>query len=67
MKKTVETAGFLVFAQGAAGLAHQWTGWPWLWTVVRKFDFLAHHGLFVNIVLVVTGAAAMIAADSIKT
>ncbi|MEU7734219.1 hypothetical protein AB0B51_13950 [Streptomyces griseus] len=67
MKRSVETVGFLVFAQGAGGLLHEWTGWFRLWTVVRRIDFLADRGLFVNIVLIVAGAAVMIAADSIKS
>lgn len=66
MKKFVETAGFIVFAQGAAGLLHEWTGWFRLWAVVAKLDFLDGYGLFVNIVLVVTGGAVMIAADTIR-
>lgn len=67
MKKIVETFGFIVFAQGAAGLLYEWTGWFRLWTVVRRLDFLQDHGLFVNIVLVVTGGAVMIAADAIRS
>ncbi|MFI2779593.1 hypothetical protein [Streptomyces sp. ALB3] len=67
MKKFVETAGFIVFAQGAAGLLHEWTGWFRLWAVVAKLDFLDDHGLFVNIVLVVAGGAVMVAADSVRT
>ncbi|MFD9502225.1 hypothetical protein [Streptomyces sp. NPDC060035] len=66
MKKFVETVGFIVFAQGAAGLLHEWTGWFRLWAVVAKLDVLDDYGLFVNIVLVVTGGAVMIAADSIR-
>lgn len=34
---------------------------------MRHIDFLSDRMLFVNIVLVVAGAAVMIAADSIKT
>ncbi|MER7697894.1 hypothetical protein [Streptomyces sp. NPDC096095] len=67
MKKIVETIGFLVFIQGVGGLLYEWTGWFRLWTVVRRIDFLSEHGLFVSIVLIVTGAAVMIAADAIKT
>lgn len=67
MKKLVETIGFIVFAQGAAGLLHEWTGWFRLWAVVARLDFLDDYGLFVNIVLVVTGGAVMIAADSIRS
>ncbi|MEU0303056.1 hypothetical protein ABZ252_26885 [Streptomyces sp. NPDC006175] len=67
MKKFVESVGFIVFAQGAAGLLYEWTGWFRLWAVVAKLDFLDDYGLFVNIVLVVTGGAVMIAADSIRT
>ncbi|MFE7335805.1 hypothetical protein [Streptomyces griseus] len=67
MKKIVETVGFLVFAQGVGGLLYEWTGWFRLWTVVRHIDFLGDRMLFVNIVLVVTGVAVMIAADSIKS
>ncbi|MFB7296891.1 hypothetical protein [Streptomyces rubiginosohelvolus] len=67
MKKIVETIGFLVFIQGAGGLLHEWTGWFRFWTLVRHIDFLSDRTLFVNIVLIVAGAAVMIAADSIKT
>ncbi|MFD4026201.1 hypothetical protein ACFWRV_22240 [Streptomyces sp. NPDC058576] len=67
MKKIVETIGFLVFVQGIGGLLYEWTGWFRLWTVVRHIDFLSDRALFVNIVLIVAGAAVMIAADSIKT
>lgn len=67
MKKIVETAGFLVFVQGVGGLLYEWTGWFRFWTLVRHIGFLSDRMLFVNIVLVVAGAAVMIAADSIKT
>ncbi|MFI8006037.1 hypothetical protein [Streptomyces sp. NPDC086010] len=67
MKRFVETVGFLVFAQGAAGLLHEWTGWFRLWAVVARLDVLDGYAVFVSIVLVVTGAAVMIAADSIRT
>ncbi|WP_329206002.1 hypothetical protein OG257_07920 [Streptomyces sp. NBC_00683] len=66
MKKFVETAGFIVFVQGAAGLLYEWTRWFRLWAVVARLDFLDDHGLFVSIVLVVTGGAVMIAADRIR-
>ncbi|MFJ8885313.1 hypothetical protein ACIRJR_18160 [Streptomyces sp. NPDC102402] len=67
MKKFVETAGFIVFVQGAAGLLYEWTGWFRLWAVVARLPVLDDHGLFAGIVLVVTGGAVMIAADSIRT
>ncbi|MEU0379327.1 hypothetical protein ABZ093_18780 [Streptomyces cyaneofuscatus] len=67
MKKIVETIGFLVFIQGIGGLLYEWTGWFRLWTLVRHIDFLSAHSLFVHIVLVVTGAAVMVAADAIRT
>ncbi len=67
MKKIVETIGFLVFIQGVGGLLYEWTGWFRFWTLVRHIDFLSDRMLFVNIVLVVAGAAVMIAADSIRT
>ncbi|MEU0127789.1 hypothetical protein [Streptomyces sp. NPDC006289] len=67
MKKFVESVGFIVFAQGAAGLLYEWTGWFRLWAVVARLDFLDRYGIFVSAVLVVTGAAVMIAADSIRT
>ncbi|MEW2066795.1 hypothetical protein [Streptomyces sp. NPDC007346] len=66
MKKIVETIGFLVFIQGVGGLLYEWTGWFRLGTLVRHIDFLSDHSLFVNIVLVVTGVAVMVAADAIK-
>ncbi|MFF2599814.1 hypothetical protein ACFVVB_12085 [Streptomyces californicus] len=67
MKKIVETIGFLVFLQGVGGLLYEWTGWFRLWTLVRRIDFLSDRMLFVNIVLIVAGAAVMIAADAIKS
>lgn len=67
MKKIVESIGFLLFLQGVGGLMHEWTGWFRLWTVVRRIDFLSDRGLFVNIVLVVTGIAVMVSADAIKS
>ncbi|MFE8916777.1 hypothetical protein [Streptomyces globisporus] len=67
MKKIVETIGFLVFVQGVGGLLYEWTGWFRLWTLVRHVGFLGDRLLFVSIVLIVAGAAVMIAADSIKT
>ncbi|MFF9688402.1 hypothetical protein [Streptomyces sp. NPDC014623] len=66
MKRFVETAGFIVFVQGAAGLLYEWTGWFRLWTVVAGLEFLRDHGLLVSIVLVVAGGALMIAADSVR-
>ncbi|MEI7032576.1 hypothetical protein [Streptomyces pratensis] len=67
MKSSVETIGFLVFLQGVGGLLYEWTGWFRLWTVVRHVGFLSDRGLFVHIVLLVTGVAVMIAADAVKT
>ncbi|MFE4693956.1 hypothetical protein ACFRH6_28415 [Streptomyces sp. NPDC056749] len=66
MKKFLETAGFLVFVQGLAGLLYEWTGWFRLWAVVARLDVLDGFGLHVSIVLVVTGGAVMIASDSVK-
>ncbi|MEV7236019.1 hypothetical protein AB0N06_19090 [Streptomyces sp. NPDC051020] len=66
MKKLCESAGFIVFIQGVAGLLHEWTGWFRLWAVVRRLEFLSGYPVFVNIVLVVTGASVMVAADRLK-
>ncbi|MEU1468244.1 hypothetical protein ABZ434_08470 [Streptomyces sp. NPDC005761] len=66
MKKLCETVGFLVFVQGAAGLLHEWLDWFRFFSVVRRLPFIGDYSLFVCIVLVVTGAAVMIASDSIK-
>ncbi|MFD7746532.1 hypothetical protein ACFV2V_01125 [Streptomyces sp. NPDC059698] len=66
MKKIIETTGFLVLLQGAGGLLYEWTGWFRFWTVVRHVDFLGDRMLFVNIVLIVAGAAVMVAADAVK-
>lgn len=66
MKKLCETVGFLVFAQGAAGLLHDWTGWFRFLTVVRRVGFVGQYGTFVDVVLVVTGVAVMVASDAIK-
>ncbi|MFE9376786.1 hypothetical protein [Streptomyces sp. NPDC006855] len=67
MKNIVETIGFLVFVQGVGGLLHEWTGWFRFWALVRHIDFLGDRLVFVSIVLIVAGAAVMIAADSIRT
>ncbi|MFI6062320.1 hypothetical protein [Streptomyces sp. NPDC051286] len=66
MKKLCESAGFIVFIQGIAGLLHEWTGWFRFWAVVRRLEFLGGHPVFVDIVLVVTGASVMVAADRLK-
>ncbi|MET7311968.1 hypothetical protein ACWD7C_10705 [Streptomyces sp. NPDC005134] len=66
MKKRCESVGFIVFIQGVAGLLHEWTGWFRLWAVVRRMEFLGGYTVFVNIVLVMTGAAVMVAADRLK-
>ncbi|MEV0783621.1 hypothetical protein AB0I52_11705 [Streptomyces sp. NPDC050423] len=66
MKKLCETVGFLVFAQGAAGLLHAWFGWFHLFGLVQRLPFVGGYSLFVSIVLVVTGIAVMIASDAIK-
>lgn len=66
MRKFLETAGFLVFVEGVAGLLYEWTGWFRLWAVVARLDVLDGYGIYVSIVLVVTGGAVMVAADSVK-
>ncbi|MFD7864149.1 hypothetical protein [Streptomyces sp. NPDC059783] len=66
MKRLCETAGFLIFVQGVAGLIHQWVDWFRLFNVVARLPFLRDHGLFVSLVLLVTGVALMIASDAIK-
>ncbi|MFH9611174.1 hypothetical protein [Streptomyces sp. NPDC017448] len=54
-------------AVGAGGLLYEWTGWFRFWTVVRHVDFLGDRMLFVDIVLIVAGAAVMVAADAVKS
>lgn len=66
MKKLCETVGFLVFAQGAAGLLHEWFDWFHFFGLVQRLPFIGGYSLFVSIVLVVTGIAVMIASDAIK-
>ncbi|MEU1435368.1 hypothetical protein ABZ438_14875 [Streptomyces sp. NPDC005786] len=66
MKRFCETVGFLVFVQGAAGLLHEWLDRFRFLSVVGRLPFVGDHTLFACIVLVVTGVAVMIAADSIK-
>lgn len=65
MKRLCETAGFLIFVQGAAGLLHAWLGWFHFFSVVPRLPFVGDHALFACVVLVVTGVAVMIAADSV--
>ncbi|WP_411089660.1 hypothetical protein [Streptomyces sp. 061-3] len=66
MKKLCESVGFIVFIQGVARLLHAWTGWFRLWAVVRRLEVLGGYAVFVNVVLVVTGAAVMVAADRLN-
>ncbi|MFJ1901468.1 MULTISPECIES: hypothetical protein [unclassified Streptomyces] len=66
MKRLCETVGFLVFAQGAAGLLHEWFDWFHFFGLVRRLPFVGDYSLFVSIVLVVAGIAVMIASDSVK-
>ncbi|MCM2410837.1 hypothetical protein [Streptomyces sp. RKAG290] len=66
MKKLCESVGFIVLVQGGAGLLHEWFDWFRFFSVVRRLTFLGEYTLFVNIVLVVTGIAIMIASDAVK-
>ncbi|MGW1230119.1 hypothetical protein [Streptomyces sp. NPDC001478] len=66
MKRLCETAGFLIFVQGAAGLIHQWVDWFRLFNLVARLPFLRDHGLFVSLVLLVAGVALMVASDAIE-
>ncbi|NEC64921.1 hypothetical protein [Streptomyces sp. SID9727] len=66
MKKFCETAGFLVFVQGVAGLLHVWFDWFRFFSLVQRLPFAAEYPVFVSIVLVVAGVAVMVAADAIK-
>ncbi|MFC8533073.1 hypothetical protein ACFUJY_03855 [Streptomyces sp. NPDC057249] len=66
MKKLCETVGFLIFVQGVAGLLHVWFDWFRFFGLVRRLPFAAEYPVFVSIVLMVAGAAVMIAADAIK-
>ncbi|WP_406282612.1 hypothetical protein [Streptomyces sp. NBC_00209] len=66
MKKLCETVGFLVFVQGVAGLIHVWLDWFRFFSLVQRLPFAAEYPVFVSIVLVVAGAAVMVAADAIE-
>ncbi|MCX4768813.1 hypothetical protein OG322_05160 [Streptomyces sp. NBC_01260] len=66
MKKLCETVGFLVFAQGAGGLLHEWFGWFHFFGLVQRLPFIGGYSVSVSIVLVVTGIAVMIASDAVK-
>ncbi|MER5278620.1 hypothetical protein ABT025_23120 [Streptomyces sp. NPDC002809] len=66
MKRLCETVGFLVFVQGAAGLLHEWLDWFSFFSVVQRVPFIGDYSLFACIVLVVAGAAVMIASDAVK-
>ncbi|MFJ8078197.1 hypothetical protein ACIQ7Q_30765 [Streptomyces sp. NPDC096176] len=63
MKKFLETAGFLLFLWGVAGVIHELTGWFKLRGVVRRLDFLDGYELYASIVLGVLGVVIMVAAD----
>ncbi|WUT00169.1 hypothetical protein OHA46_27330 [Streptomyces sp. NBC_00708] len=66
MKKLCETVGFLVFVQGVAGLLHEWFDWFRFFNLVQRLPFAADYSLYVSLVLVVAGAAVMVASDAIK-
>jgi hypothetical protein len=66
MKKILEVGGFLLFAWGAAGVAHELTGWFKLWGVVRRLSFLDGHELYASIVLAVLGGVMMVASDRFR-
>ncbi|MCX4445910.1 hypothetical protein ACIOEZ_25425 [Streptomyces sp. NPDC087866] len=66
MKKLCETVGFLVFVQGVAGLLHEWFDWFRFFNLVQRLPFASDYSLYVSIVLVVAGAAVMVASDAIK-
>ncbi|MEU1370613.1 hypothetical protein ABZ454_31350 [Streptomyces sp. NPDC005803] len=66
MKKLCETVGFLLFVQGVAGLLHEWLDWFRFFSVVRRLPLVGGHSLSVCVVLVVTGAAVMVASDAVK-
>jgi hypothetical protein len=66
MKKILEVGGFLLFLWGAAGVAHELTGWFRLWGVVDRLAFLDGHELYASIVLAVLGGALMVASDRFR-
>ncbi|ALC19731.1 hypothetical protein ACH46N_01635 [Streptomyces pristinaespiralis] len=66
MKKILEVGGFLLFVWGAAGVAHELTGWFRFWGVVRRLSFLDGHELYASIVLAVLGGVMMVASDRFR-
>jgi hypothetical protein len=62
MRRTVATAGAILLVQGVAGLLHHVLGWFGSWAVVRHLGFLEGYEIFANLVLVVLGAALVVAA-----
>lgn len=58
--------GFLLFLWGAAGVAHELTGWFRLWGVVDRLVLLDGHELYASIVLAVLGGALMVASDRFR-
>lgn len=66
MRKVCETVGFLLFVQGVTGLLHEWLDWFRFFSLVQRLPFVAAYPLFASIVLLVAGAAVMIASDAVK-
>lgn len=62
MRRTVVAAGAILLVQGAAGLLHHVLGWFGSWALVRHLGFLEGYEIFANLVLVVLGAALVVAA-----
>lgn len=65
MKKTLETAGFLLAVIGAAGIVQHYVGWFRLWAVLRHLPLSDGHLLGANIGLVVVGAVLMVLSDTV--
>ncbi|MEU1278599.1 hypothetical protein [Streptomyces sp. NPDC005805] len=66
MKKILSAAGCLLFVFGAAGVVHEFADWFRLWGLVHRLPFLDGYELFASIVLTVTGATIMVAADRLR-
>ncbi|QDQ14480.1 hypothetical protein [Streptomyces spectabilis] len=64
MKKLLEGIGFVLFAQGVAGLVHELTGRLRGWGVVQHLGFADGYELYLSIALVVLAVALFAAAES---
>ena len=56
----------VLLAQGAGGLAYEWTGWFDKWALTHRIGFLDGYHVYVDVLMIVLGLAAGAASDKVK-